>query len=130
MKKDGISVVKKGRPSKEWKDKYNKAKLEEIQEISETITVTNPLNTRSLYTKAKINNAGKESVPSYKSQNFLPTEPEKITFGNRVGEGEDIVDTLASIKSGSGYPDTPSFMNTYRQEKTLRTTKKWKKRNI
>ena len=128
MKKDGISVVKKGRPSKEWKDKYNKAKLEEIQEISETITVTNPLNTRSLYTKAKINNAGKESVPSYKSQNFLPTEPEKITFGNRVGEGEDIVDTLASIKSGSGYPDTPSFMNTYRQEKTLRTTKKWKKR--
>jgi hypothetical protein len=102
MRKDGVPVVKKGRPSKDWKDKYNKAKLEEIQEISETITVTDPYNIRAASLSSNSKNA-KSFSKLYQSGNY-----------NTPPKGNNYV--------------IPSFMEGVKKEMALRKTKAWNKR--
>lgn len=105
MKKDGVPVVKKGRPDKEWKDKYNKAKLEEIQEISETITAPSVYDPRVVGTASK-----------------TPYGSGRAMFGSLYKSGNYDIPP-----KGNNYV-IPSFMEGVKKERVLRDTNAWKKR--
>ena len=117
MKKDGLPVVEKQRQSKVWKDKFSSVTdTDEIQEISETINVSDVMNMRQVSGISLINQLG-------------------VRRGGRASGYKNVMYESASGRLNKGIYDygsemTASQLNKKRTaaEVALRKTKEWKKR--